>query len=169
MVRNNVWRLRAYQCYELLCSSMPDDDPGVLAEEAATQILPVLRSLGWHGTRSHLLRWLGNPDKYEPYLDEVALARAINFDWPVIRRLTADETTELYERLAQMDDPYDETPDGEWERFLRRYGHTRRPAGERKESTRHAAWASGGVLERQALSSGVVLARRRNALTAVAA
>ncbi|ROR95539.1 hypothetical protein EDD28_0095 [Salana multivorans] len=47
-------------------------------------------------------------------IDLVAIARALDFDWPVIERLTRREFAVFIDRLAQMGDPLSERGDQNW-------------------------------------------------------
>ena len=49
--------------------------------------------------------WLSQPETYSPFIDEVAVERAVNFDWDVIENLSRVEDAELIKRLAKHHDP----------------------------------------------------------------
>lgn len=51
-------------------------------------------------------RWVEDPDKWSPFIDEVAVARALDFDWGVIDRLTRDEREVFLARLENHPDPF---------------------------------------------------------------
>jgi hypothetical protein len=52
-------------------------------------------------------RWLDNPDRFSPHVDEVALELAVGFDWDAIAGLTLTEYGVLLGRLDAMRDPFD--------------------------------------------------------------
>lgn len=53
--------------------------------------------------------WLGHPDRFDPYLDEIALERALKGERPVFMALTMYEVDEFYDRVeARLRvEPYD--------------------------------------------------------------
>lgn len=53
-------------------------------------------------TKSLVREWIENPDENTPFLDEIALDRAMEFDWDVIDNLTKRERHELHNRLAPL-------------------------------------------------------------------
>lgn len=63
-----------------------------------------------------IIKWLSDPSEHTPHVDEVALRRALDFDWEAIRNLTALERSMFYGRLADMADPWSkgeqDTPNG---------------------------------------------------------
>lgn len=62
-------------------------------------------------TRAAVKRWLENPSWHSPYIDDVAIDRALDFDWSAIDGLTHAERSVFYDRLAGMDDPFEDEPE----------------------------------------------------------
>lgn len=91
--------------YEL-AAAHPDRDPSMLGQEAweALEEKPQSKTMR---SRANVEMYLSDPDKWSPFLDEIALERAIQFDWKVIDNLTPYEYQELVHRLSEMDDPWD--------------------------------------------------------------
>lgn len=52
--------------------------------------------------------WLSDTRTHSPYVDEIAVERALDFDWQVIDNLTRLERRVLVDRLQAMDDPFSE-------------------------------------------------------------
>jgi hypothetical protein len=52
--------------------------------------------------------WLEHPERFSPYIDEVAITRSLDFDWPVIENLTNQERSVFYDYLAAMEDPFED-------------------------------------------------------------
>lgn len=50
-------------------------------------------------------RWLENPDLWSPFVDWIAIERALDFDWPVIESLTHLEYAIFIERIINLYDP----------------------------------------------------------------
>lgn len=65
----------------------------------------VRRAVGASKTTS-VWRWLRDPAKYSPYLDEIALERAMHWDWGAIDNLSYAERREFVERMARHSDPF---------------------------------------------------------------
>ena len=98
---------------------------------------------------SNVRRWLLNPAKFTPFIDEVAMKRAANFDWGVFATLSDDERALLFVRLAKMIDPYSIGFDRELLAFS---GMT---WAERVTTPRRVAWESGTKRERDTVSNGI--------------
>lgn len=85
-------------------------------------------------------QWLASPDKFSPFVDEVAVRRALAFDWSAIARLTDAERTMFYDALAIHPDPWqlggDALRNGN---FPADPGHPRRMAFERGPDDARAA------------------------------
>lgn len=58
--------------------------------------------------------WLTNPQMHSPFVDEQAIERALDFDWPVFDALTRAERNELGRRLAAHPDPFGEEHPMDW-------------------------------------------------------
>src|SRR5690606_13593957 len=56
---------------------------------------------------SRIAALLADPARFSPFVDEVAVERALAFQWGVIESLSDLEWQTLIERLAAMPDPYD--------------------------------------------------------------
>src|SRR5690606_12897120 len=50
---------------------------------------------------------LADPARFSPFVDEVAIERALAFDWSVIARLSDLEWQTVTDRLAAMPDPWE--------------------------------------------------------------
>lgn len=90
-------------------------------------------------TETNVGDWLRDEKKHSPYVDLVAIERALDFDWEVIRNLTDEERYVFYRRLAA---------DRMWEA----------PAqGQRsndKMTGRQRRWTEGTAAERAAVTAG---------------
>lgn len=53
-----------------------------------------------------IARWLRDPLEYSPYVDMVAVERAVDLDYSVVPALTARERREVGRRLAEMEEPW---------------------------------------------------------------
>lgn len=88
-----------------------EDNPRFLVENLAR--LARMASVGGRCIRTSEVRdWLSNPRRHTPHLDEVAIDRAMDFDWPVVRSLTVIERQHLARRLAAHDDPWGDLETG---------------------------------------------------------
>lgn len=56
---------------------------------------------------TEVCEWIQDPDTWSPYVDEIAIARALDFDWDVIHNLSRAEVAVFLDRLAAMDDAFD--------------------------------------------------------------
>lgn len=144
-----------------------EDEPALLHRELHVKIAhDMIAALGLNDTRMFRYRlagqigvWLGEPAYFTPYVDRVAVDRAMGFDWPVIRRLSEREADALIERLAAMSDPFSEYE-----------VHYSTPVNAREfpkviwESQRRMAFNSGEPIERKTLNRAV--GRRRIAQAA---
>src|SRR5690606_22271636 len=101
-------------------------------------------------------RFLSDPGLYSPFVDEIAIERALAFDWDVIARLSMRETEVFYDRLAEMDDPFEDiapTPP-----IPRKQG-----SGSTEidlATPRRKRWREGGDLWRDRIMSAVYRRRR---------
>lgn len=131
------------------------DDPQVLTSrellEACVRVLRSHRITCY--SPAHVRRWLSNPVANSPHVDEIALERAINFDWDVIRALTIRERQILGARLARMRDPF------ESESESARWGVRGRVAA--PKSPRRLAWEQGTGAMQDALYRSVRTHRRQ--------
>lgn len=64
-----------------------------------------------------LQEWLENPAEWSPFVDEVAVERALGFDWGAIGNLSRLEAQAFLDRLIELEDPLGEY--GDRDRFLR--------------------------------------------------
>lgn len=55
---------------------------------------------------AHVHQWLGNPDKFSPFVDDTAIHRALAYDWSVIEHLTDTEQSMFYDALSLHPDPW---------------------------------------------------------------
>lgn len=60
-----------------------------------------------HKARAEVRLWLSNPDRFAPFVDRVAVSRALGFDWDVIANLSLQEWAVVVSRLARMGNPFD--------------------------------------------------------------
>lgn len=56
--------------------------------------------------RGRVLNWFQDQGYWTPFLDEVAILRAMEFDEDAIKGLSGDERAELIRRLAAMEHPW---------------------------------------------------------------
>jgi hypothetical protein len=97
----------------------------------------------------NVARWLANPAKHTPHIDEVAMKRAADFEWAVVERLSDDEHSLLYERIGKMIDPFSIGFDRE---LLKASGMD---WTQRTPSPRRTRWEAGTKRQRDTLSNGV--------------
>lgn len=158
MNQQEVMRQRRKAVYDVAAQMELDDYRKVsdgVARKIAAQALPRYgRSKSPRPEQvAHVKRWLGDPAKYDPYIDEVAITRACAFEPDVIANLTDDETTEFYDRLAAMADPFDGTL------AVSEAGRTGWDVS--RMSARYAAWLRLSPLMRNAIEKGVARAKDR--------
>lgn len=53
-------------------------------------------------TRGTVVKWLKHPEKFSPYIDEVAMERALNGDRLVFENLSLVERREFWQRAATL-------------------------------------------------------------------
>jgi hypothetical protein len=116
-----------------------------------------------HGWRANMvvraMRWLTEPGEYSPFIDKVALRRAIDFDWPVIERLSGDERDALGLELATHPDPWGDRRDL-IEEVMVEHASTKSGLPARPPSGRRVAWLGGSEAQRNSVSALVEVARR---------
>lgn len=79
---------------------VPDDEEMHRWAQAATAKSRAIT--GGRGiTLAALKGWMADPGRWSPWVDEIALARALQFDWPVIENLTRNERRELIAALVK--------------------------------------------------------------------
>lgn len=99
-----------------------DDVPLLWEDEALREDHEVLMAIArvilarhpnWRGegiTASRVARrikpWIERPEDVSPYLDEVAIARAVDLDTSILESLTGPEKMEVGRRLAKMEQPW---------------------------------------------------------------
>jgi hypothetical protein len=66
-------------------------------------------------------RWLGNPAKYDPFLDDIALDRAFAGERSVYEALTIWEQQELVARLGRH---RDRVSDHDWQAFIPEFANS---------------------------------------------
>lgn len=115
-----------------------------------------LAGLGRMYSKVTVSRWLNDPDVHSPWIDWVAIERALDFDQLVIERLTPLERRQFYTALADMDDPYDQEAS---EHTIRRQAGEGSP-GYDMDTPRRKSWQALPDLSRQAIQKGVARARR---------
>lgn len=69
---------------------------------------PRTRASARRQTGDMVRRWLDDPAKWSPVVDDIAVERALAFDWDAINNLTDMERAVMVDALAQMDDPWSE-------------------------------------------------------------
>jgi len=82
--------------------------PSLRAEAltALVEHLGITRLVAWQRRLPETIeRWLDNPDRHSPHVDEIALELALGFDWDVISGLSLAEYDVLLNRLGAMCDP----------------------------------------------------------------
>lgn len=117
------------------------------------------RFRGYAGERGirKIQRFLSDPSLYSPFVDEIAIERALAFDWDVIARLSMRETEVFYDRLAEMDDPFEDIASTHLiPRKHRESGSTEIDL----ETPRRKRWREGGDLWRDRIVSAVYRRRR---------
>src|SRR5690606_8401342 len=101
-------------------------------------------------------RFLSDPGLYSPFVDEIAIERALAFDWDVIARLSMRETEVFYDRLAEMDDPFEDIASTHPIPRKQGSGSTEIDL----ETPRRKRWREGGDLWRDRIVSAVYRRRR---------
>lgn len=102
-------------------------------------------------------RFLSDPGLYSPFVDEIAIERALAFDWDVIARLSMRETEVFYDRLAEMDDPFEDIASTHL--IPRKHGESGSTEID-LEGPRRKRWREGGDLWRDRIMSAVNRRRR---------
>lgn len=132
--------------------SKPGTTPGSKLRDAAAR---VARENGYVGRRYRIAEWIASPEMFSPHIDEVAMDRAMDFDWDVIDNLTAAEYVELGRRFAAMGDY------GEFE------GEDRGMDGDPMSgSPRRQRFRRGTLTQRKRLQMAVDRARQGSAVAA---
>lgn len=129
-------RIHVMEEWDKMCEGV--DDPKPPTSEQAYAILETLRPqfLARFGVRLRRERVefvLGDMDRHSPWLDDIALARAYQWDWPVIDALTLDERRALYQRLVAEG----------WH------------ADDERDMRRRAAWFAGSERQRHVVGGAV--------------
>jgi len=138
--------------------------PALRAEavSALVEHLGITRLTAWQRRLPETVeRWLDNPDRHSPHVDEIALELALGFDWDAISGLSLTEYDVLLERLGAMCDPLGGNMQ---DRMTDEYGGA--PAL-MDVSLRRLAYLKGSSRQRQRLA--LALARKRVRTVAVAA
>lgn len=100
-------RRLVFDLYAELHEDVPEtDDVLPVTPALLTYIARATREAGMGVRREQIKVWLDNPARFSPHIDEVAVRRAIEFDWPVIDALTLDELEEATRRLKRRSDPW---------------------------------------------------------------
>ena len=119
-----MFRRVVYDVYAAMHDDLPAEHPGIeltaeTCREIATQARRLIREATFTGKQGRKLfhanckwvnaqrvhHWLSNPE-FAPYVDKVAVDRALQFDASALAGLTELEREVLYTRLAGMDDPW---------------------------------------------------------------
>lgn len=161
-------RALVYQWWEEDNANLPAEHPGLdvtydrCAEYAArlATVSPA-RDAAKRYTALRVMDWLQHPEKHSPNLDMVAISRALDFDWPVLRNLTRDESSYVVHQLAKMDDPWglDEDP---LSAYLRRLSFTTSAPSLATPTPRRIRFHSGTPGEQRRLIDRVNAQRARN-------
>lgn len=115
------------------------------------------RKVGEQVQMWRIIRWFEQRDLYSPWVDELAIERAVAFDWAVIDRLTARESDVFIDRLADLGENWSS------HMIAEPFGTLGRPYRDDPFSAekRHQRYMEGSDLDRQAVTSRV--SRRRAA------
>lgn len=100
-------RRLVFDLYARMHEDVPEDCDVLPATDALVR--DIARETRLHGkpVPTELIRtWLNNPGKFSPYIDEVAVKRAIEFDFYVVDNLTVDEMALVIRKLAERSDPW---------------------------------------------------------------
>lgn len=152
--------------FEVLAEHNPDPwAPAEVTPEVVAEARRRIRHLyaDSNGLYSMLRKWLSNPGKFDPHVDEVAVEKAMALDFEAYTNLTDVEADIVRSRLAEMSDPWgwgvDMSSDDprNWN-----------PRGNRPPSPRAEVWLRWPKREREKLQY-VVTKRRGRARAAVAA
>ena len=150
--REKVWLAYAELCADTLGDDEmrePTMDRDTYSEIAKRYKARWGESLGASKAEVYMLR-------EDPWIDSVAVERALNFDWPVFHSLTRDEREVVYRRLAECEDPYEEGVDTLLE-YVRGKQVGTGSSTERtpKDLGRRLNWLSGSKQERRQVSQGM--------------
>lgn len=109
----NTSTLQKKAVYEWVDENRPDLwdrplTPDDLTDDLVATLVEVTKTVGPQRERNTVRTWLLETQKHSPFIDEIAVERALDFDWDVYERLTLEERREFYRRLAAMDDPFSE-------------------------------------------------------------
>jgi hypothetical protein len=150
--RTRAVRMDVFDCYaKWNGDGRYDDDPDGLWLNGFLDLMMTRVGLLFDSNThmASLRLWLANPAKFSPFIDPVAIERAMNFDWPVVQALSMDERSEFYRRLAAMHDPFSLGYDPE---LLKLSGMTwAQPA----MSKRRTAWLAGTKSEHDSVTRGM--------------
>lgn len=116
------------------------------------------------GVRSHhVALWLSDPGKFTPFIDEVAIRRALNFDWQVYESLSEDEKMVWADRLAAMANPYGNGTDPELDAILAKHSSRTTRTGGEYIPPRYGAYLRGAAAQRDRVIAALARARKRAA------
>lgn len=148
---------RIYEAAEELGIENPTPEEAKVIRERAG--LSGRRFRGYAGERGlrKIRRFLSDPSLYSPFVDEIAIERALAFDWGVIARLSMRETEVFYDRLAAMDDPFEDAASTHL--IPRKQGESGSTEID-LESPRRKRWLEGGDLWRDRIASAVYRRQR---------
>jgi hypothetical protein len=112
-------RRMAYDLYAIANEPLHSEDNGVPVEDVRDTIaLTIKQRTNTWTSAEQVGIWLNNPDKHSPYIDDIAVERALDFDWDVFDNLTPDERDVVYKKLARMKDPWGGGRDPELDRVI---------------------------------------------------
>lgn len=142
--------LALYEIYATLNSDDEDEPELELTDENCAVIKDILveqaKEKGYASKQTYKFRtetdvkdWLTDERKHSPYIDLVAIQRALQFDWGVIRNLTDEERLEFYRRLRD-DRMWDPPTEGQ--------------RTSDKMTQRQRRWMEGSVAERRTVTHG---------------
>lgn len=101
--RKHIFEIAAELVEETGVSDVDEVDPG----EVARRYREATGDSSSRTRPARVGRLLADPARFSPFVDEVAVERALDFDWGAIERLSDVEWWEVVDRLAAMRDPWD--------------------------------------------------------------
>jgi hypothetical protein len=125
--------------------------------DQAIQLRKVALAHGLKPRAMHLKAWFDNWYLFYPFVDDIAVERAINFDMDVWPALTARERHRVIVRLSTHPDPWGE------QEYALEGGNSLGKVDRSRVSDRVRRWLSIPIEERRVLVSAVGGVRRKSA------
>lgn len=157
-------RRLVYEAYAYLNSERYSEDDAIPLDEDVVSYIKsfVYDKVRVSVTEDEVLRWLRKPEKFSPFIDEIAMERAMEWEWRVYDNLSADEKIELYKRLANHPDPFGAGRDTELDRAIRKHTGKQATSTAGAGTPKFKRFLDGGDARTEAARSGIQRARQRS-------